>query len=261
LRASAVRDGGRSTANLVRPKGGLTFDWGRPDRVSDDRTERPIDGKPHCVADSPLPQWARCAKRALDVVIGTLGLVALSPILLIAVVAIRIDSSGPALFRQIRLGAGGKRFTLYKLRTMASENDDSAHQRYVSDLIRGEAERSQGVFKLVSDPRVTRVGRVLRQFSIDEIPQLWNVLRGDMSLVGPRPPLPREVALYDARTMERLRVKPGLTGLWQVSGRCLLSFHEMVALDVEYARRWSPAMELRILLRTPIAICSRRGAA
>jgi len=208
-----------------------------------------------------LSSPARLFKRSLDVVGATLLLVLFLPLLVVAVIAIRVDSPGPAIFKQVRLGAGGRSFRLFKLRTMRCQNDDSLHQAYVQALIEGRAEQSGGMFKLVGDPRVTRVGRWLRRLSIDEIPQLWNVLRGDMSLVGPRPPLPREARLYNARTWQRLEVRPGLTGLWQVSGRCQLNFEAMVDLDLRYVHSWTPWMELRILLRTPAAVLSRRGVA
>jgi len=200
-----------------------------------------------------LPAPARFFKRVLDLVGATVLLVVSVPLLIIAVVAIRADSGGPAIFTQIRLGAGGRKFKLYKLRTMRRDSDDFIHQAYVQALIEGRAERSGGMFKLVSDPRVTRVGRWLRRLSIDELPQLWNVLRGDMSLVGPRPPLPR--------TWQRLGVKPGLTGLWQISGRCERTFDEMVVLDLRYVESWTPWLELKILLHTPAAVLSCRGVA
>ncbi|MDQ3895752.1 MAG: sugar transferase [Actinomycetota bacterium] len=209
----------------------------------------------------PLPTAGRLAKRALDVVLAFAGLVAVLPVLLVAMVAVRFDSRGPAVFRQVRIGVDGRRFRLYKLRTMYQGNDDRAHRAYVARLIAGAGERCDGVYKLVDDPRITRVGRVLRKLSIDELPQLWNVLKGDMSLVGPRPPLPHETELYPARAWGRLRVKPGITGLWQVSGRCELSFEDMVSLDVRYWQRWSFLSDLRILLKTPGTVFSRRGAA
>ncbi|HEV3365344.1 MAG TPA: sugar transferase [Acidimicrobiia bacterium] len=204
--------------------------------------------------------WARALKRGIDVIAALVLLLVTLPLLVAAVVAIRLTSPGPALFRQRRLGTRGRPFTLYKLRTMALDTCDAVHQAYVADLIGGRAQPINGVFKLGRDQRVTLVGALLRRYSIDELPQLWNVLRGDMSLVGPRPPLPREAALYDARMWERLQVKPGLTGLWQVSGRCKLSFDEMVELDLRYARSWSVWLEIKILMRTPLAVMSGTGA-
>lgn len=209
---------------------------------------------------SPSPA-ARAFKRGLDVVVSLTALVLALPVLIIAAVAIKLDSPGPVFFRQERIGALGRRFRIYKLRTMVVGNDDSLHRAYVAALIRGTAPKHDGMFKLVRDPRITRVGRVLRRLSIDEVPQLWNVVRGEMSLVGPRPALPAEVVLYDERALQRLAAKPGVTGLPQVSGRCELTFAEIVELDLEYLNRWSPWLELQILLRTPLAIVSKRGAA
>jgi lipopolysaccharide/colanic/teichoic acid biosynthesis glycosyltransferase len=209
----------------------------------------------------PLPVLGRILKRALDLVLSAVGLVLAVPLLLVAIAAVRLDTPGPALFRQVRVGANGRRFLLYKIRTMRHGNDDSRQRAYVAQMIEGTAERCGDVFKLRDDPRITKVGRVLRRFSVDEVPQLWNVLKGDMSLVGPRPPLPGETELYSSRAWERLRVKPGLTGLWQVSGRCALSFEEMVSLDVRYWQRWSLALDLLILLRTPWTVLKGTGAA
>ena len=222
--------------------------------------EGPIEARSNPFAN-PLPRAGRVVKRALDIVLALVGLLAVLPVLLVAMAAVRLDSPGPALFRQVRMGANGRRFRLYKLRTMRHGNDDRAHRAFVARLIAGDGERCDGLYKLVHDPRITRVGRVLRNLSIDEIPQLWNVLVGDMSLVGPRPPLPHETELYPANAWERLRVKPGITGLWQVSGRGELSFDEMVSLDVRYWQAWSLRSDLRILLKTPGTVLSRRGAA
>jgi lipopolysaccharide/colanic/teichoic acid biosynthesis glycosyltransferase len=226
--------------------------WVVPDEAGGGPTSSPFA--------NPLPLGGRLVKRALDVTVALVGLVLALPVALVAMVAVRLDSPGPALFRQIRMGANGRRFRLYKLRTMQHGNDDRAHREYVAKLITGRGERCEDVYKLVHDPRITRVGRLLRNWSIDELPQLWNVVRGDMSLVGPRPPLPHEAELYPARAWGRLRVKPGITGLWQVSGRCELSFDDMVSMDVRYWQRWSILSDLRILLETPGAVLSRRGA-
>jgi lipopolysaccharide/colanic/teichoic acid biosynthesis glycosyltransferase len=209
----------------------------------------------------PIPPVGRALKRALDVVLALLGLLLVLPVLAVAVVAVRFDSPGPALFRQVRVGANGRRFRLYKLRTMQHGNQDACHLSYVARLIDGTAERCDGLFKLTHDPRVTRAGRFLRRYSIDELPQLWNVVRGEMSLVGPRPPLPAEIEMYSAPAWDRLRVKPGLTGLWQVSGRAALSFDEMVSLDVLYWRQWSLRADAAILLRTPRTVLTGKGTA
>jgi lipopolysaccharide/colanic/teichoic acid biosynthesis glycosyltransferase len=203
---------------------------------------------------NPLPKAGRAIKRLLDVVIAAATLLIVLPLLVLCGVLVRLDTPGPAVFHQIRVGENGGRFRMYKLRTMRAGGDDSLHRAYFNAMARGHASPNQGIFKLPQDPRVTRVGRLLRLLSLDELPQLWNVLRGDMSLVGPRPLLPEDLLVYDRLAWQRLRVKPGVTGLWQVSGRSRLSFREMVALDVAYWRSWSLGLELRILLRTPIAV-------
>ena len=201
------------------------------------------------------------AKRSIDVVGAAVGLVLASPVMAVAAVLVRLDTPGPAIFRQERVGAFGRRFTTYKVRTMFVDNDDGAHRRFVAALLRGEGPTQNGIYKMAHDPRITRVGRVLRRLSIDEIPQLLNVLRGEMSLVGPRPPLPSETDLYDARSWGRLACRPGITGLWQVSGRSQLGYLEMIDLDLEYVRSWSLALDARILARTPRVVLSRQGAA
>jgi len=209
----------------------------------------------------PLPPLGRAVKRALDVALALVGLLLALPLLIVAAAAVRAETPGPAIFRQVRVGANGRRFRLYKLRTMHHGNDNAAHLAYVARLMDGTAERCGELFKLADDPRITTVGRFLRHFSIDELPQLWNVLKGDMSLVGPRPPLPAEIRIYSARAWERLRVKPGLTGLWQVSGRAALPFDEMVSLDLHYWQQWSLRADAAILLRTPRTVLTGRGAA
>ncbi|MBW3575907.1 MAG: sugar transferase, partial [Actinobacteria bacterium] len=200
-----------------------------------------------------LPPLGRLFKRVVDIVIATVALVATLPILVLAAVAIMVESPGGAFFVQTRVGLGGRPFRIVKLRSMrlGSDDDDEEHRAYVAAIIRGEGERQEGIYKIVGDDRRTRIGRWLRNLSIDELPQLWNVLRGEMSVVGPRPPLPEEAALYDQAAWARMATKPGLTGLWQVSGRSRLSFEEMIELDVRYWQEWSPLLDVRILLRTP----------
>jgi lipopolysaccharide/colanic/teichoic acid biosynthesis glycosyltransferase len=210
---------------------------------------------------SGLPGYARVLKRSLDIVVGTIGLLLALPVLVLASVAICVETRGGPLFVQQRIGRNGKPFRMVKLRTMVRANDDSSYTEYVVRLMSGEAQASHGLYKLTDDPRVTRVGRVLRKLSIDELTQLWNVVRGNMSLVGPRPDLPAHVAIYDDTTLLRLRVKPGMTGSWQVSGRSSLDFAQMVALDVGYWQDWTIHRELAILARTPIAVLRGRGAA
>jgi lipopolysaccharide/colanic/teichoic acid biosynthesis glycosyltransferase len=194
------------------------------------------------------------AKRALDVVLSTILLVDLLPVFGLCALAIRLESRGPVLFRQQRIGQDGQPFTMLKFRSMYVDADARAHQAFVTSFIRGTAEGQPTgdgqVYKLVRDSRVTRVGRWLRKTSLDELPQLINVLRGEMSLVGPRPPLPYEVAQYTPADLRRLAARPGITGLWQVSGRSKTTFAEMVALDLAYIRTRSLRTDLAILLKT-----------
>ncbi|PKQ14947.1 MAG: UDP-phosphate galactose phosphotransferase [Actinobacteria bacterium HGW-Actinobacteria-7] len=206
---------------------------------------------------------ALAIKRVADFCAAALGLVLLSPILVLVGLIIRLESPGPALFKQERLGQAGEPFTFLKFRTMVDGNDPSIHQEYVRELITQGSESLKGdtgSFKIENDPRVTRFGRILRRTSVDELPQLINVLIGDMSLVGPRPPLRYEVKLYSPRALRRLECRPGITGLWQVSGRCETTFDEMVALDIEYAERWSLGLDLKILVRTIPVVFGRKGA-
>ena len=217
------------------------------------------------IAQKAGEPWATTAAcRALDVVLASVMLLVLSPLLGAIAVAIRLDSRGSVVFRQRRLGRGLKPFTLNKFRTMRVGTSDDTHREYVLELIAGNGTaRGEGrpLFKLTEDGRVTRLGHLLRRASLDELPQLWNVLRGDMSLVGPRPPIPYEVERYPADWFARFAVKPGLTGLWQVSGRSELDLREMIELDVEYVDRRSLWVNVTILARTIPAVVNRRGAA
>jgi lipopolysaccharide/colanic/teichoic acid biosynthesis glycosyltransferase len=180
--------------------------------------------------------------------------------------AIKLTSKGPVFFRQQRIGQFGRRFMLLKLRSMFVGNDPSIHQEYVKQLIAAGADPQHKapngkVFKLVNDPRITKVGAFLRRTSLDEIPQFINVFLGDMSLVGPRPPIAYEIEAYDLWHRRRvLEAKPGITGLWQVKGRSRVTFDEMVRLDLQYATTWSPWMDVKILLRTPAAVVNGDGA-
>jgi lipopolysaccharide/colanic/teichoic acid biosynthesis glycosyltransferase len=201
-------------------------------------------------------------RRTLDVTVAVAMLVVLVPLLVIIALAIRLNSRGPVIFRQRRVGGQLKEFTVHKFRTMYAEADPAPHRHYVAELIRNAPQGpTPGLYKLTDDQRVTRVGRYLRKLSLDELPQLWDVLRGDMSLVGPRPVVPYEVEHYAPSVMRRFAVKPGLTGLWQVSGRNRRTYEEMLQLDVEYAERRSLALDLLILLKTPRAVLRRNGTA
>jgi lipopolysaccharide/colanic/teichoic acid biosynthesis glycosyltransferase len=204
------------------------------------------------------------AQRLFDVVFALALILLLSPILIGIVLAVRIDSRGPAFFRQRRVGYREREFTLFKFRSMRTDADPKSHQEYVTALIKGEGENSNGgrenLYKLAVDNRITGVGRWIRRWSLDELPQLFNVVRGDMTLVGPRPAIPYEVAEYPSWYRERFAVKPGLTGYWQVSGRSERTYEEMVRLDIEYAKRRSLGLDLSILIKTPWVVLSRKGA-
>ncbi len=207
-------------------------------------------------------RFGRILKRAMDILGGLLALMLLLPVLVVIAVLVKLTSEGPILFCQKRLGQYGRLFSFPKFRSMYVDNDPRIHQEYVAKLITGEdVKQANGTYKLMDDPRVTRVGRFLRKTSLDELPQFVSVLCGDMSLVGPRPALPYEYDRY--RTWHRRRVleiKPGLTGLWQVEGRSRTTFDEMVRMDLRYAKRWSLWLDCKILLQTPKAMFSGQGA-
>jgi exopolysaccharide biosynthesis polyprenyl glycosylphosphotransferase len=203
----------------------------------------------------PLGPAARVVKRASDLVIASATLALLTPLWLVIALVIKLDSRGPVFYKQERVGMDGRIFLFYKFRTMRSGADDAAHREYQQKYISGSAEAvmiegERPAYKLVGDARITRSGRWLRRLSLDELPQLLNVLRGDMSVVGPRPPIPYEVEAYQLWHRKRLDMKPGLTGLWQVSGRNRLPFDEMVRLDLFYIENWSLLLDLKIILRT-----------
>jgi lipopolysaccharide/colanic/teichoic acid biosynthesis glycosyltransferase len=209
------------------------------------------------------PRWQAFARRTLDVAVALLVLVVLSPLLLLLGLAIRFGSPGPALFRQRRIGYDQREFTLFKFRSMRSDADPRGHREYVTALINGEQANGgrKNLYKLAVDDRITPVGRFIRKWSLDELPQLLNVIVGDMALVGPRPAIAYEVEEYPSWYLKRFAVKPGLTGLWQVSGRNERTYEEMVRLDIDYAERRSLLLDLSILARTPLTVIARRGAA
>jgi lipopolysaccharide/colanic/teichoic acid biosynthesis glycosyltransferase len=206
-------------------------------------------------------------KRTIDIT-GSLILLAISsPIFLLIALAVKLTSKGPVFFRQQRVGRYGKTFTFLKFRSMYVNNDSKVHQEYVKKLIENAAEpvgsnsAGDAVYKLVGDKRITSIGRVLRRTSLDELPQFLNVLKGEMALVGPRPPIPYELAAYQTWHRRRLlAVKPGITGLWQITNRSTVKFDEMVRLDLRYASTWSPWLDVKILLRTPYAVIKGSGA-
>lgn len=210
-------------------------------------------------------KYAFAIKRLMDIVGSGMGLFFGSPVFILIGLAIKLSSRGPVFFRQERIGQHGKPFTFLKFRTMKINNDPQVHKEYVQRLIAGDAALSpangNGVYKIKSDPRVTPVGSFLRKTSLDELPQLINVLRGEMSLVGPRPPIKYEVDAYAIWHRSRLlEAKPGITGLWQVNGRSRVKFDDMVRLDIQYARSWSLLLDLQILLQTPHAVLLGEGA-
>lgn len=194
-------------------------------------------------------------KRCLDIVGSIVAIVLTSPILLFTFIAIKLDDGGPALFKQIRVGEGGKLFLIWKFRSMVMNADE------IKDEILKQNQHADGVtFKMKDDPRITKIGKWIRKLSIDELPQFFNVLKGEMSLVGPRPPVPREVALYGARHLRRLRAKPGITCLWQIGGRADIDFEGQVRLDLEYIHSQSVWQDIMILIKTVPAVLLGKGS-
>ena len=234
-----------------------------PDHWDHENSGRPSNPAlyPDLFSTSSEKRSLLIVKRVLDIAGSALLLVLFAPLLLVIAAAIKASSHGPVLFKQYRVGQYGRRFTFLKFRSMRADNDPSVHREYVTKLIAGEAERipsqadDKGVYKLANDKRITPIGRFLRKTSLDELPQFFNVLKGDMSLVGPRPPIPYELAAYQTWHRRRvLEVKPGITGLWQVTGRSRVKFDDMVRLDLRYAMSWSPWLDVKILMRTPGAV-------
>ncbi|HVU46949.1 MAG TPA: sugar transferase [Terracidiphilus sp.] len=206
-------------------------------------------------------------KRTIDIVGSVMMLILCAPVFIVIALAVKATSAGPVFFRQRRVGQYGRSFTFLKFRSMYMNNDSSVHKEFVTKLIasRGDGETANGnrenVYKITNDKRITPLGKFLRRTSLDELPQFLNVLWGDMSLVGPRPPIPYELAAYQTWHRRRLLdVKPGITGLWQVTGRSTVKFDEMVRLDLRYAMSWSPWLDIRILIRTPLAVIKGSGA-
>jgi lipopolysaccharide/colanic/teichoic acid biosynthesis glycosyltransferase len=202
----------------------------------------------------PMSLYRRGGKRVLDVLVALLATPFALPVVAIAALLIKLDSPGPVFHRAIRVGRGGRKFAFLKLRSMQEDAEELRGLLLHMNQAQGPA------FKLHNDPRVTRVGKILRKTSLDELPQLWHVLTGDMSLVGPRPPFPEEVEKYEPWMLKRLSVRPGLTCLWQIRGRSDLSFDEWMRLDIEYVDRCSFPLDLKILVLTVPAVLSARGA-
>jgi len=208
-----------------------------------------------------LPRSASLIKRTLDVVLSSAGLLLATPLFAYVALRIRLDSPGPVFFRQVRLGRDQREFTALKFRTMRADVDTEVHRAFIAELMDADAStRSNGLYKLEGGDAITRVGRWLRRTSVDELPQLINVLRGDMSLVGPRPCIPYETQYFEPHHFDRFLVPQGITGLWQVTARARSTFREALDMDVAYARGWSLALDLRLLCRTPWQVLGRRGA-
>jgi lipopolysaccharide/colanic/teichoic acid biosynthesis glycosyltransferase len=235
------------------------------DKTSGDHTAN-IKLYPEIQKRETARRFSLAIKRAMDVVGSAAALVFFSPIFATVALAIKFSSKGPVLFKQARLGQHGKTFTVLKFRSMRTDCDAKIHQKYVEQFIAGQVDGKSGgsegpVYKIQKDPRVTSVGNFIRKTSLDELPQFWNVLRGDMSLVGPRPSLAYEFQAYELWHRRRvLEIKPGITGLWQVEGRSRTRFDDMVRLDLKYARVWSVWLDLRILAQTPAAVIQGTGA-
>lgn len=219
------------------------------------------------VKPTPLDGWGRIAKRVFDIFFASLFLLIFSPFILLAMLALAIEDGFPVVFQNVRVGEKGNEFKLFKLRSMFRKfsigpqfKSSDENLEYEKELIKEKSIKGGPVYKIAEDPRVTPVGKFIRRWSIDELPQFWNVLTGDMSLVGPRPHQPREVEKYQDEERKVLAIKPGITGMAQVSGRSDLSFEEEVQLDVWYIENWSPALDLYILLKTPLAVFAKKGA-
>ncbi len=222
---------------------------------------------PDLASNDKVQRSVLIVKRTVDIVGSSIMLILFAPLFFVIALAIKLSSRGPVFYRQQRVGRYGQTFTFLKFRSMFVNNDSNVHKDYVTRLIasRGDEtapkETGEGVYKLTNDKRITRVGKILRRTSLDELPQFINVLKGEMSLVGPRPPIPYELAAYQTWHRHRLlAVKPGITGLWQVMGRSSVRFDEMVRLDLRYASTWTPMLDLKILLRTPGAVIRGSGA-
>jgi len=226
-----------------------------------------VDGVPKIGLGEPALKGAGLvAKRAVDLVFSISVVAVFAPLFLLISILVRLFSPGPIFFKQIRAGRDGMPFTFYKFRTMRHDTDDTLHREYATSFIGGKELRlrdekgDKKIYKMPDDPRVTSVGRVLRKTSLDELPQIFNVIRGDMSIVGPRPPIAYELTVYKEWHKRRLRAKPGITGLWQVSGRSSVPFHDMVLLDLYYINRWSLMLDFEIMFKTIPVMVSGKGA-
>ena len=230
-----------------------------------DESKEKIDGLPRISLGEPaLKGVGLIAKRFVDLSVSVIAVLAFAPLLILIAILVKLFSPGPVLFRQIRAGRNGTPFTFYKFRTMKHNIGDTIHREYATNFIGGKElrlrdERNDSkIYKMPDDPRITPIGRVLRRTSLDELPQLFNVVKGEMSLVGPRPPIAYELTIYKEWHKRRLKAKPGITGLWQVSGRSSVPFHDMVLLDLYYINRWSLLLDIEIILKTiPVVLCGK----
>ncbi|MEA3510458.1 MAG: sugar transferase [Actinomycetota bacterium] len=216
-----------------------------------------IDLRPFLTSDAGLivaSKFQLFVKRGVDIFASIFFLAVLSPILALTALAVALTSAGPTIFKQQRVGRDGRHFQFYKFRSMSATAEDER------EALSDRNESNGPVFKIFADPRITPIGKFIRKTSIDELPQFWNVLRGEMSLVGPRPPLPGEVEHYSAWERQRLAVRPGVTGIWQVSGRADLDFETWVTMDIQYIEEWRPWLDFKLLARTIPAVLSGRGA-
>ncbi len=240
-----------------------------PDDWDHEKPGRPSNAAlyPDLISRDKGKRTVLVVKRVIDILGSATMLILCAPLFAVIALVIKFSSKGPVFYRQMRVGRYGQTFTFLKFRSMYVDNDCGVHKEFVMRLIashpasKGQSESEQSVYKLTNDKRITRVGRILRRTSLDELPQFLNVLMGDMSLVGPRPPIPYELAAYQTWHRRRLLgVKPGITGLWQVMGRSSVRFDEMVRLDLRYASTWTPLLDFKILLRTPRAVIKGTGA-
>jgi exopolysaccharide biosynthesis polyprenyl glycosylphosphotransferase len=232
-----------------------------------DEPKEKVDGVSRTGFGEPALKGAGLvAKRTMDLFLSLLVLIVFAPLYALIALLVRMYSPGPILFKQIRAGKDGRPFTFYKFRTMRHDIDVTLHREYATNFIGGKElrlkdERSdKKIYKMPNDPRVTSIGRILRKTSLDELPQIFNVIRGDMSIVGPRPPIAYELTIYKEWHKRRLRAKPGITGLWQVSGRSSVPFHDMVLLDLYYINRWSLPLDVEIIMKTIPVVFSGKGA-
>ncbi len=243
-----------------------TYEYPRSKSMEEDvNADTYLDVYEDVASNHSLKRVSIFCKRCIDVAGSLLGILLFLPVFLIVPVLIKLTSKGAVFFRQVRIGQDGRKFTLLKFRTMQENNNDFIHKEFVRDFIHNSSvARSSGngqVYKITNDPRITGIGRLLRKASLDEVPQFINVLHGDMSLVGPRPATPYEVEEYDNWHRKRVAgVKPGITGFWQVYGRSRTDFNNMVRMDIQYIKTWSPLMDILLILKTPFALLSAKGA-